>query len=114
MTKLHNKNILTERRKKLRKNATFEENLLWKLMRKFLPEFQFRRQYSVGPYILDFYSIAFRVCIELDGEHHRDNVQYDRERDNYLRSCNIRVLRFWNYQVRDSMGDVVCHIRSFK
>ncbi len=112
MTKLYNRGILNERRKNLRNHATFEENLLWKLMRKFLPEFGFRRQYSVGPYILDFYSVAHRICVELDGGHHQNQVEYDRERDNYLAGHGINVLRFWNHEVRDSMGEVVCKIRN--
>src|SRR5271163_714371 len=45
---------------------------------------KFRRQYSIGPYIVDFCSIDHRLVIELDGGQHLENVDADRERTVFL------------------------------
>jgi len=59
---------------------------------------KFFRQYSVGQYILDFYSPERRLAVEVDGGQHADiyGQQHDSHRDNYLTELNIRVIRFWN------------------
>jgi very-short-patch-repair endonuclease len=59
---------------------------------------KFFRQYSVGPYILDFYCPERRLAIEIDGGQHADVLgrQHDAHRDGYLKELNIRVIRFWN------------------
>ena len=71
--------------------------------------YKFRRQHSVGAYILDFYCPAEKLSIELDGDSHftDDAIEYDRERTAYLNALNIRVLRFLNTDVYDNL-DVVC------
>ena len=82
------------RRKELRHNETKEEKLLWANIRRKKLGCKFSRQYSVGPYILDFYCVETRVGIELDGFQHLENKEYDIERDNYLLMNDIKVLRF--------------------
>lgn len=71
--------------------------------------YKFRRQHSVGAYILDFYCPSEKLSIELDGDSHftDDAIEYDRERTAYLNALNIRVLRFLNSDVYDNL-DVVC------
>jgi very-short-patch-repair endonuclease len=82
------------RRKELRSAETPEEKLLWdKLRRKSLGH-KFSRQYSAGPYILDFYCSDKRLAIELDGFQHLENKDYDIYRDEYLELNDIKVLRF--------------------
>ncbi len=55
----------------------------------------FRRQHSVGPYILDFYCVKAKLAIEVDGEHHSrdDQVIRDQIRDAYLAGIGIAVHR---------------------
>ena len=62
---------------------------------------KFFRQYSIGPYILDFYCPEQRLAVEVDGGQHADarGQQHDTERVKYLRDLNIRVIRFWNNDV---------------
>ena len=60
---------------------------------------KFRRQYSIGPYIVDFCSIDHRLVIELDGGQHLENVDADRERTAFLERLGFRVMRFWDNQV---------------
>ena len=97
---LYNHKTLKERRRDLRKNQTPAEKLLWKNISKDkIFGLRFLRQYGVGPYILDFYCPKIRLGIELDGEVHKENKLYDRDREKYLESLDIQVIRFWNNDV---------------
>lgn len=99
---IHNQPVLKSRRKELRNDSTPAEKLLWsKLKRSNLGGYKFRRQHSVGSYILDFYCPAVRLAIELDGDSHfsDDAIEYDRERTAYLNALHIKVLRFLNTEV---------------
>ncbi len=71
MTEFFNRTSEKSKRQDLRNDATSAEKLLWsKLKGKQLLGVKFRRQYSVGPYILDLYCPSCRLAIELDGESH--------------------------------------------
>lgn len=98
---------LKPRRKELRHNETPEEKMLWDKLRRKNLGYKFTRQYSVGPYILDFYCVKKRVAIELDGFYHLENKNYDKERDEYLNMNDIKVLRFWNSQISANMNEVL-------
>jgi very-short-patch-repair endonuclease len=96
---LNNLPQLKTLRKKLRNNLTPAEAALWNLLRnKQLNGRKFRRQHSVGNYILDFYCPSEKLAVELDGEVHNNSEQaeYDRERDLFLQHTGIKVLRFEN------------------
>ncbi len=62
---------------------------------------KFRRQHSIGPYIVDFYCPAEKLAIELDGEPHFNPLRrdYDQERETFLRAEDIRVVRFENREM---------------
>ena len=99
MARLHNQKPLKEIRKNLRNNATSAEASLWKMLKqKQVEGFKFRRQHSVGKYILDFYCPTLQLAIELDGEPHADpgNIQRDLKRDEFLEQNGITVLRYEN------------------
>ncbi|MFZ1019387.1 MAG: DUF559 domain-containing protein [Minisyncoccia bacterium] len=100
------------RRKELRHNETKEEKLLWNSLRRKNLGFKFSRQYSVGPYVLDFYCSEKRICIELDGFQHLGNKEYDKERDNYLSMNDIKVLRFWNSEINGNIDEVLNKIKN--
>lgn len=53
----------------------------------------------MGHYILDFYCIEKRLCIELDGGQHSETLDYDQHRDAWLRLQGVHILRFWNNQM---------------
>jgi very-short-patch-repair endonuclease len=59
---------------------------------------EFFRQYSIGPYILDFYCPALKLAVELDGGQHNqcESKAYDAARSEYLKLQGIEVMRFWN------------------
>jgi len=81
----------------MRRDQTDAEGLLWWALRRGELGVRFRRQYSVGPYIVDFVCLSERLIVEVDGEHHSDAEDADRDRD--LRRRGFRVLRFWNGDV---------------
>ncbi|MES2049547.1 MAG: endonuclease domain-containing protein [Pseudomonadota bacterium] len=86
--------------KEMRKKMPDAEVLLWKLLRnRSIAGAKFRRQHPVGRYILDFYCDEKKLAIELDGSQHVDQSEYDQQRDVYLNTLGIRVLRFWNNQM---------------
>ena len=98
----------------LRKNQTAAENRLWQLLRnRQLLGFKFRRQHQFGNYIADFYCHEANLVIECDGAAHEPNQQWhpDQERDAYLISQGLKVLRFSNDRVlRDTakVMDEIC------
>ncbi len=115
MTYLNNCPELKTFRKELRHNLTPAEARLWSyLQRKQLDGRRFRRQHSVGGYILDFYCPQEWLAIELDGQPHFsvEAAEYDRERELFLAHFKIRVLRFVNRTVFDNPQGVLSCIRS--
>ena len=91
----------------LRRNMTKEERHLWY---DFLKTYsvQFKRQYAVGPYFVDFYCYKAKLVVELDGSQHCElvQVQYDSVRTSYLEQQGLLVLRFSNRDVMEQFGSV--------
>ena len=98
---------LTSRAQTLRKNMTKEARRLWYEYLHNYPH-RFRRQVTVGNYILDFYCSAARLAIELDGSQHCEPAEqgYDERRTEYLNSIGIYVLRFSNLDVLRNLRGV--------
>ena len=84
----------------LRRNMTKEERLLWNCFLKKYPV-QFRRQYVIGNYIVDFYCHQAKLVIELDGSQHYEpqDMEKDASRTKYLESLGLQVVRFTNLEV---------------
>ena len=86
--------------KALRKRMTDAERLLWRHLRnRELGGYKFRRQYPLGPYIIDFICLEKNVVIEVDGGQHGENEELDIQRSAYLNKMGYRVFRFWNNEV---------------
>ncbi|MBO5023880.1 MAG: endonuclease domain-containing protein [Clostridia bacterium] len=102
----HNSN-LTPYAQELRKNMTEQEKKLWYAYLRTHP-IQFRRQVTVGPYILDFYCAAAKLAVELDGSQHyeQEGKHHDAVRTNYLNSLGIEVLRFPNSDITKNLRGV--------
>ena len=102
---------LTSLAQKLRKTQTKEENLLWYL---FLSQYslRFRRQYTIGSYIVDFYCHKARLVIELDGSQHCEAFEQerDRQRTAFLEEQGLCVLRYSNLDILRRFTDVCAHI----
>ncbi len=82
------------RAKGLRRAMTLPEILLWKQLRGRDGE-KWRKQHPAGPYVLDFYCDAVRLCVEVDGEIHARGTapQDDARRDRWLASHGVATLR---------------------
>jgi very-short-patch-repair endonuclease len=109
---LHNHPVLKPRRVGLRKNQTPQEVVLWAHLRGTQLGCKFKRQHSIGPYILDFYCPDKKLAIELDGAQHLDNKEYDQERTNYLLILGIQTIRFWNSEINTNINGVLQEIVS--
>ncbi|OGQ13178.1 MAG: DNA-cytosine methyltransferase [Deltaproteobacteria bacterium RBG_19FT_COMBO_46_12] len=99
---MKNDPFLKQRRRELRRNQTEAEKVLWAHLRnKQFYRMKFFRQYSIGPYILDFYCPTMKLAVELDGGQHNlcENKEYDLARSEYLKAQAIDVIRFWNHDV---------------
>jgi very-short-patch-repair endonuclease len=111
---LYNDPARKSERRRLRKNSTDAEVRLWSIVRdRRMGGLKFFRQYSVGPYVLDFYCTECRLAVEVDGGQHADShsEQHDAERDIYLSDLGIRVIRFWNSDVLQNIEGVAGRIR---
>jgi len=96
---LFNRKDLKSFRSSLRNTSTSAEAELWEeLKSKKLEGRKFRRQYSIGSYIVDFCCPSEKLIIELDGDPHRESqkIEKDEIRDNYLEGLGFIVLRFEN------------------
>ena len=91
----------------LRKNQTKEEAKLWYQFLRGYP-LQFRRQFPVGDYIVDFYCAKAKLVVELDGSQHYDpkTVAYDTQRTAYLEGLGLKVLRYANNDVTQRFQSV--------
>jgi very-short-patch-repair endonuclease len=105
-----NKRELKDYRRNLRKNLTPAEVALWQQLKACkLNGTSWRRQFSVGNYILDFYCPAHKLCVELDGASHftMQGDTYDYDRTKFLESLGICVLRFENKDVWNNIDHVL-------
>jgi very-short-patch-repair endonuclease len=103
------------RRRALRNNPTVAEIVLWKrLQRRQILGKKFRRQFSIGSYIVDFFCTELNIAVELDGAIHGDPIraEYDAERAAYLEKEGVHVLRFENKWVFENMEGVLETIRA--
>ncbi len=91
----------------LRKHPTEAEQRLWRELRYWqLGGSKFRRQQPVGRYIVDFLCFEKKLIVEVDGGQHADQLNYDAERDAWLRSQGFSILRFWNNEVLENINGV--------
>ncbi len=102
-----------DRARKLRRDATEAEALLWQNLRsRRLGDFKFRRQAWIGPFIADFICMDAMLIVEVDGSQHGDAIAYDDARTAFLASKGYRVIRVWNNDVMQRMDGVLAAILS--
>ena len=97
-------------RRNLRKKIPEPEGRLWYYLRdRRFHNIKFRRQYSVGRYVADFYCPSVRLAIEIDGDSHfTDEAQeYDKQREDYVSACGIKTIRFTNSDVKNNLDGVL-------
>jgi len=113
MKYLRNDSTLKQRRRELRRNQTEAEKTFWAHLRnRQFYGMKFFLQYSIGPYILDFYCPTLKLAVELDGGQHSqcDNKVSDAIRSEYLKAHKIVVMRFWNNEVLLDVQSVLAEL----
>ena len=99
----------TDLARELRKNLTPQEKKLWNLLRNHqFYGYEFRRQYPIAGYIVDFICRKSKIIIELDGgQHNQDNnIEYDLKRTQVLNNLGYKVIRFWNCDIDNNIEGV--------
>ena len=106
---VYNNQTTKENRRQLKKQMTEAEQLLWKHIRNDSLGVRFRRQYGIGNYITDFYSPSLKLVIELDGSQHftPEALEYDKIREEFMKSLGIKTLRFNNNDVMSNIEGVL-------
>jgi very-short-patch-repair endonuclease len=111
MTLLYNKTDSLVFRRRLRRNQPDTERLVWsKLRNRQLFGYKFRRQYSVGSYIVDYCCPEAKLVIEIDGDsHYLGNVERekDRKRQRYNEGLGFKFVRFTNKDARENIEGVL-------
>jgi very-short-patch-repair endonuclease len=112
--RIYNKKVMLGRRREPRWNMTDAEKKLWQYLRnKQVDGVRFRRQFSVGNYVIDFFAPSIRLAIEVDGGIHELKKKYDRCRQQSIEAAGIRFLRFTNTQIKNDIDTVLAQIKSF-
>ena len=97
-----------------RSKPTEAENLLWQRLRRHqLRGISFRRQHSIGQFIVDFYCAKAKLVIEVDGPVHQYSKKEDSIRQEYLESYHFVVLRYSNDAVLNNIDNVIKQITSY-
>ena len=105
-----NPKVIRQRAITLRNEASPPEKILWfQLRKRHLDGYKFRRQHPIDNFIVDFVCLEQKLIIELDGgQHNTDQSEsYDGLRTRELEKKGFRVIRFWNHEVMNRLGDVL-------
>ena len=113
--KIFNRKRLKNFRKELRNNLTPAEALLWSALKnKQLSGRKFRRQHSMGKYVVDFYCPSEKLVVELDGAGHftPEGSDHDEIRDEFIKGLGIKILRYENNEMYKNLEAVLEDIKS--
>lgn len=99
---------LKERARKLQKNMTVAEKKIWNevLSRKQFENLKFLRQKPLDNFIVDFYCSKLLLVIEIDGDSHAEQLEYDEERTKKLEKFGIKVIRYTNDEIMNNISGV--------
>ncbi len=95
-----------------RKNPTDEEDIIWQEVRNSNLGHKVRRQHAIGLFIADFVCLDRRLVIEIDGEYHLNNKEYDDARTAFLQGEGFDVIRFTNNEIKTNLQSVLARIKS--
>lgn len=112
MEKLFNTKENKFLRRKLRTEMPEGEILLWQKINNRKMGYKFRRQHSIGQYVVDFYCPKLKLVIEVDGFTHNglEKVSLDKERQHYIESLGIKIIRFSSAEIFADLNGVVNQI----
>ena len=98
-------------RKRLLKNMTPAETVLWEYLKSGKLGVRFRRQHVIANFIPDFVALSCKLIIEVDGEIHDFQKEYDEDRTFLLEERGFRVIRFKNEEVLNNIEKVIEKIK---
>lgn len=102
---------LKEFSKENRQNPTAEESIIWEELRNNKLGYKIRRQHAIGAFIGDFVCLDRRTVIEIDGDYHLTNKEFDQARTEFLNSQGFKVIRFTNDDVKQDLTKVLTSIK---
>ena len=106
----HQRNL--PRARQMRNRPTAAEATIWHYLRDHrLAGYKFRQQQTLGSYIVDFYCAICLLIVEIDGDSHLEQVEYDADRTAWLEEHGYKVIRFTNAEVRYQITAVLEAIR---
>jgi very-short-patch-repair endonuclease len=99
---------LTNLARQNRNNPTPAEKKIWYevLSRKQFDGYKFTRQKPINDFIVDFYCSKLRLVIEIDGDSHVKNADYDEARSKTLHQFGLRILRYTNKDILNNIEGV--------
>src|SRR3989344_9333384 len=99
--------LLADRAKDLRKAGNLPEVLFWQTFKdKKKLGFDIDRQVIIGSYIVDFFIPELGLVFEIDGSSHNDKLEYDAERDAFMKDLNLQVVRILDKDVKKNIISV--------
>jgi len=98
---------LKEKARRLRKNSTISEIILWKYIKNKSLGYEFHRQVPIDEFIVDFYCHELKLAIEIDGNTHDYKFENDEKRQRILEEHGIYFLRFNDDDVKRNLNDVL-------
>lgn len=113
---LYNDPEYKQRRRKLRNDPTPAEVTLWHRLRaRQFHGLKFRRQQGIGAFVVDFFCYKLRLAIEIDGDSHGDHEarRYDKNRDHFIRSYGITIVRLTNNDVMRNLNGVMMYLEKY-
>ena len=107
--------LTRDRARRLRKENTDAEQVLWSHLRNHAMGVKFRRQHPIGNFVVDFISLEAKLVVEIDGGQHDEDANRlaDAERTRYLAERGYTVVRFWNNDVLRDIDAVLTRIADF-
>jgi leucyl-tRNA synthetase len=104
--------VLKEFSKANRQNQTETESVFWENVRGNKLGYKIRRQHAIGIFIADFVCLDRRLVIEIDGEYHMNNKEYDIARTAFLKDEGFSVIRFTIHEVKNDLSRVLAQLKS--
>ncbi|MBW2995173.1 DUF559 domain-containing protein [Candidatus Woesearchaeota archaeon] len=97
--------------KQMRDNPTPAEKRMEEILEnEIVPNFpmhSFQSQHCIFGYILDFYCPTLKLCVEVDGDTHKKNEEYDIQRDKNLLKKDIETFRFFNWDIFNNKEKII-------
>ena len=95
----------------LRLNMTKTERMLWEKLRNKQLGVRFKAQHPIERFIADFYCHQSKLVVEVDGEIHKYQKEYDDGREAEIEKYGIRIIRFTNNEVINDINHVIEKIK---